>query len=176
MFKDYQELRDLMGCSQEELAGFFNVPRSSLALSETTERSVKSNSMQIQNRFVLHMMANKKPGDLRKMEVALDNERFIQSLRASRFKVDYMLGRNRMLLATAEKDYQKCLERMDFLSRVQPTETGKIGKLQQSNLDVMVARQKQKLSTCGKLVQHQLKLKIVALEFELSEIDKYLKA
>jgi transcriptional regulator with XRE-family HTH domain len=67
MFKDYQELRDLMGCSQEELAGFFNVPRSSLALSETTERSVKSNSMQIQNRFVLHMTANKKPGDLCKI-------------------------------------------------------------------------------------------------------------
>jgi hypothetical protein len=87
-----------------------------------------------------------------------------------------MLGRNRVLLATAEKDYQKCLERMDFLSRIQPTETGKIGKLQQGNLDVMVARQKQKLSACGQLVQHQLKLKILALEFELSEIDKHIKA
>ncbi len=176
MFKDYQELRDLMGCNQEELAGFFNVPRSSLALSETKERSVKSNSMQIQNRFVLHMMANKKPGDLRKMEVAQDNEAFIQWLIATRYKVDYLLGRSRILLATAEKDYQKCLERMDFLSRIQPTETGKIGKLQQNNLDIMVARQKQKLSTCGQLVQHRLKVKIAALEFELSEMDNHLKA
>ncbi len=67
-----------MGCRQEGLAGFFNAAGIFFARSETTVPTVKSNSMQIQNRFMPHMMANKKSDDLRKMEVAPDDKSFIQ--------------------------------------------------------------------------------------------------
>lgn len=169
-----REIRQLLHCSQEEMASFLNVHRTTIAMVESGHRGLPSSALVHLNE--LKVWVQKATDDIMssKVEAFELKKKELAHLKALKMKLLKSLLRQRKKLLLMQDQYSESIVVQSLLERMEVNTTGALRLRHKRWHSALIAHQHVKQQSCGLESQMRLKTSIAGMEKELAFLSTHL--